>query len=521
LNLSVRSVGYPTWTKPGDQLDVPLVVENSGNVDLSYTFVLDEDNGPAGWLDATGLTSPIPSGFGNVINATLQLNKGGIVALARAPEPTTILKGSVTFNSNAPTSPDVLPITLYVADTLYVPTWDTLINSSFGLTVATNGNYGNQGRGEVNMDFWNFGDCDTVDSIPGNTDVYLYDGSPIVSVDSLTAYWSIFSDGFESEHGLRQVEPHVAVTDMGSYTEYYTGIFTTADTTIAIEKTWYFPDDGTGTWTVQCIKFYPYDNKTHDGLSLGEAIDWDIPADSGSENVGGNDPSRNLIYLTGYEWGDDGTVECQEADARHGGMAFLEKFEGGKGDPTIPDTLTCYIAIATTRTGLADLQAQIDAASSFYTSTITDAGTGSSAFVGAYTVDNDTWVYPAGSFISWEVRRNMQEFNSVDQFYNFSDSVTDMHMMMTFVNDYELGGAGCCIGIRGNANGDPDEKILVSDVTYLINYLFGIPNGPAPACKEEGNANGDPDEKIIVSDVTYLINYLFGIPNGPAPGPCP
>jgi len=80
---------------------------------------------------------------------------------------------------------------------------------------------------------------------------------------------------------------------------------------------------------------------------------------------------------------------------------------------------------------------------------------------------------------------------------------------------------GCCIGIRGNANDDPDDKVIISDVTFLVNYLFGIPNGPAPPCIEEGNANGDPDEKVIISDVTYLVNYLFGIPAGPEPPACP
>lgn len=79
----------------------------------------------------------------------------------------------------------------------------------------------------------------------------------------------------------------------------------------------------------------------------------------------------------------------------------------------------------------------------------------------------------------------------------------------------------CCVGIRGNTNGDPDEKVTILDVTYLISYLFGIPNGPAPPCTEEGNANGDPDEKITILDVTYLISYLFGIPSGPAPPSCP
>ena len=56
---------------------------------------------------------------------------------------------------------------------------------------------------------------------------------------------------------------------------------------------------------------------------------------------------------------------------------------------------------------------------------------------------------------------------------------------------------------------------------YLIEYLFGIPLGPAPFCLAEGNVNGDIEEKINIGDVTYLVEYLFGSPLGPAPQPCP
>jgi len=79
----------------------------------------------------------------------------------------------------------------------------------------------------------------------------------------------------------------------------------------------------------------------------------------------------------------------------------------------------------------------------------------------------------------------------------------------------------CCIADRGNANGDFEDKVNISDITFLTKFLFGIPIGPAPGCTEEGNANGDLDEKINISDVTYLTKYLFGIPAGPAPPPCP
>ena len=79
----------------------------------------------------------------------------------------------------------------------------------------------------------------------------------------------------------------------------------------------------------------------------------------------------------------------------------------------------------------------------------------------------------------------------------------------------------CCQGLRGNANGDAEDKTNIGDVTYLINYLFGIPPGPEPVCREEGNANADVEDKINIADVTYLIDYLFGIPLGPAPPACP
>jgi hypothetical protein len=61
----------------------------------------------------------------------------------------------------------------------------------------------------------------------------------------------------------------------------------------------------------------------------------------------------------------------------------------------------------------------------------------------------------------------------------------------------------------GDANAD--GKVTVSDVVYLINYLFK--GGPAPKPFEAAEANCDG--KVTVSDVVYLINYLFK--GGPQP----
>lgn len=56
-----------------------------------------------------------------------------------------------------------------------------------------------------------------------------------------------------------------------------------------------------------------------------------------------------------------------------------------------------------------------------------------------------------------------------------------------------------------------DEIIDVSDVIYLINYLFV--GGPAPDPLETGDVNSD--DVVDIADVIYLINYLFV--EGPEP----
>jgi len=55
----------------------------------------------------------------------------------------------------------------------------------------------------------------------------------------------------------------------------------------------------------------------------------------------------------------------------------------------------------------------------------------------------------------------------------------------------------------GDANGD--SKVTVSDVVYLVNYLFK--GGPAPDPIQKANVNCN--DTVSVSDVVYLVNYLF------------
>jgi hypothetical protein len=61
-----------------------------------------------------------------------------------------------------------------------------------------------------------------------------------------------------------------------------------------------------------------------------------------------------------------------------------------------------------------------------------------------------------------------------------------------------------------------DNRINISDVVYMINWIFG--GGPEPIPDQfVGDVNCDSTANV--SDVVYLINYIFS--GGPAPcGPC-
>jgi hypothetical protein len=113
-NYSLTAIEYPAWGKHGVQKDYTFNLENSGNVDLTYTVSVEQDNGPAGWLTYDGLSGLTPAGFGNVEFGNLHLNTGGVV---NTPGTTVALLGRLVFTGpDAPAFPDTIPVLYYVAD---------------------------------------------------------------------------------------------------------------------------------------------------------------------------------------------------------------------------------------------------------------------------------------------------------------------------------------------------------------------------------------------------------------------
>lgn len=75
----------------------------------------------------------------------------------------------------------------------------------------------------------------------------------------------------------------------------------------------------------------------------------------------------------------------------------------------------------------------------------------------------------------------------------------------------------CCVGIRGNVDGSEDNAIDMSDLAYLVDYLFN--DGPRPPCLLEADVDASADKNPITeADMIYLRKYMFE--DGPPPPDC-
>jgi len=77
-----------------------------------------------------------------------------------------------------------------------------------------------------------------------------------------------------------------------------------------------------------------------------------------------------------------------------------------------------------------------------------------------------------------------------------------------------IGDACCCVGSRGDLNGDGDNANIL-DLTYLVDRIFR--GGSAVGCPKEGDCNSDGDSGNIL-DLTFLVDRIFR--GGQPPGPC-
>ena len=537
----INEIGWPTFTPHGVQLDIAILLENTTNEPMTYSIEIEELSGPAGWLGLSGFSYYISDGANNIDTGSINLNVGGIIN-----DPisyTQIVEGRLILNMSSIALVDTLPITLIVTDSIihYVP--DTITTGVVSLAVGNNTQFGLGGLAGVagvRMDyFYHPDECDTVDSIPGNTRVYLYDGSMIfgniVNGDTILSN-SIYSQGPGQPNSIYSLEYEQEDTTGEVFNYLRFPSLSNADTTIGASLTYYAPkitqtwDFGIGkVWhadqqfITKEFKIWAIDSVVHEGMVVGEVIDWDIPADlkdsggTSSDNAGEMNASLNLLYCIGAEYNNDDSLECQDNDLRYGGMAFgyTKQYFADSNKWIITDTEpyggyheanSRYVY-----TGWDDneLYVNMEAAAGFITwppwlppeSTATDLHS-----VLTYVFGHD--LLPGDTLAFYSVMATVlnDEVEAPGSGLRIEELAEMGRNFMTYF--------GCCHGLRGDFNSD-GIRANILDLTYAVDRIFR--GGYRVICLGEADINAD-GSPLDVLDLVFMVDYIFR--SGIAPYRC-
>ncbi len=83
---------------------------------------------------------------------------------------------------------------------------------------------------------------------------------------------------------------------------------------------------------------------------------------------------------------------------------------------------------------------------------------------------------------------------------------------------FNTGSWGCCVGFRGNVDGDGLDSIDIADLVYMVAFMFQ--GGPAPICLDEADIDASGGEPSIdIADLVYLVAFMFQ--GGANPPNCP
>ena len=142
----------------------------------------------------------------------------------------------------------------------------------------------------------------------------------------------------------------------------------------------------------------------------------------------------------------------------------------------------------------------------------------------AHTYVSNTWYYAELEKIHDSITLRLYDGNEnileetdpveLGRVFDMSNPIEFLYVGEPHTDDYEgevridditlLVPAGiCCAGERGNADGDDNDILDISDLLYLVDYMFAEPAGPPPPCLDE--ADVALNSVIDISDLLYLI----------------
>ncbi|MEW5796655.1 MAG: hypothetical protein AB1772_09900 [Candidatus Zixiibacteriota bacterium] len=267
---------------------------------------------------------------------------------ATALSSTQWLDGLVWLKTDAANADSLaIPIHVLVSADVEPVVWDTVQSHTYmfdpffdpegecvALAVSNHGEIGNLGGGSVNLDYKESGlECGTRDEDA----IYLKSGSPFVimadnSAGANARLTCSYNDASQVDVTGWDPTPAKGSTTGGvnssdAYDSVYTGQFVNRDTTIAMERIYYAPRPSTPLWAsrnfvVDYTKVYSADGQAHGHVTIGNAVDWDVPSDRIGHNNSNVSVPGGFVYIQGTDTA--GHTGCQS----HTNRLAAEDFGG-------------------------------------------------------------------------------------------------------------------------------------------------------------------------------------------------
>ncbi len=501
----IPTLGYPQFVNYGSANTHWIRLSNPEPIALEIVSItpLETNYSSESWLSVSPTALSIPptssDSFSLTITATPYFTAGS----------NWWLNGRVLLHTpgNTVESTYVNIIDYVVTDTVVGLFFDTLVTCGVSLVVDNHGNLGGMGKGGVNMDFTGVGECNP------EADVYLFDGGPIVIRKNGSDYVyanGLYQDGFEADQAWKPIAGTSAGSSAGLYyNSFFTGTMVNRDTSIGINIHYYAPTGGGDScdFIFQQMKVFKMTPGTFTGVTIGQAIDWDIWSDLGANH----NLNRTGVSLDGfvYQHGlDSGSVSgCNPDSGRFGAQVML-------GYYTVSDSLLSsgvvrhegvgsYIQFTDSVMKYDTLSENAEAA--WYWNEMANPGLQSqsgihdfssvSSFVFNNTLSSDD------TLTCWSVLTTVRSGTLTDLEENLSAATSWFY---TYLRPFPC---GCCIGDVGNVDNSFDDGVDIGDLTALINNLF-VTFEPIP-CPSEANCDGDLQGNIDIGDLTALIEHLF------------
>jgi len=327
IQASPAQLFWPRWQRYNEDSAYTITVTNQGNVPLEVTEIAT--SGEA-WLGTSASSMTVAAGASPDNQGTfdVQINTAGF----STPQ---FLDGEVYLISNVePTAPSTVDTTfvtihLLVADTVEPLTWDTVATSTawdaksatgagdnIALAMGNHGEMGENGQLGVNLDF---GVDGSDPGTRGRDSMYMYTGGMFLlqndggatittSIQQLDLAYGATS-GLFNEHGFDPVPDggsmSSGVHNNGTsdvYDSVWGGRMANRDTSVYVERTYYAPRNMNSTFPNFIIvksKVFTGTKGAQSHLSVGDVIDWDIPADEPPNNNSAASIGGDVTFMQG------------------------------------------------------------------------------------------------------------------------------------------------------------------------------------------------------------------------------